>query len=87
MEAASPGVLLELLQTALRDESDLVDAVIASLTRNPADAYGLAAKGRVAAGCDADLLLVDPGSGELTDVFGRGGRLMRSGEVEEPGGQ
>ena len=86
LEAASPAVLLELLQTALRDESDLVDAVIASLTRNPADAYGLAAKGRVATGCDADLLLVDPGSGELTDVFGRGQRLMQSGEVEHQAG-
>ena len=81
LQAASPAVLLELLQTVIRDEADQVDAVIAALTRNPADAYGLAAKGRVAAGCDADLLLVDPGSGELTDVFGRGRRLMQSGEV------
>jgi beta-aspartyl-dipeptidase (metallo-type) len=81
LQAASPAVLLELLQTAIREESDLIDAVVAALTRNPAEAYGLAAKGRVAAGCDADLLLVDPRTGDLTDVFGGGRRLMRSGEI------
>ena len=81
LEAASPAVLLKLLQAAIRKEPDLVDAVVAALTRNPADAYGLAAKGRVAPGCEADLLLLDASSGELTDVFGRGRRLMRSGAV------
>jgi beta-aspartyl-dipeptidase (metallo-type) len=82
LQRASPAVLLELLQTTIRDEPDLVDAVIAGLTRNPAEAYGLARKGRVAPGRDADLLLVDPRSGALTDVFGGGRRLMRDGSVE-----
>jgi beta-aspartyl-dipeptidase (metallo-type) len=82
LQAAAPAVLLDLLRTAIREEPDLVDAVIAGLTRNPADAYGLAMIGRVAPGCDADLLLLDPASGELTDVFGGGRRLMRNGSVE-----
>ena len=82
LQQASPMVLLDLLQAAIRDAPDLVDAVIAGLTRNPAEAYGLASKGRVAPGCDADLLLVDPQSGALTDVFSGGRRLMRDGSVE-----
>lgn len=82
LQQASPMVLLDLLQAAIRDAPDLVDAVIAGLTRNPAEAYGLASKGRVAPGCDADLLLVDPHGGALTDVFGGGRRLMRDGSVE-----
>lgn len=82
LQAASPAVLLDLLQTAIREEPDLVDAVIAGLTRNPADAYGIAKKGRIAPGCDADLLLIDPQTGALTDVFGGGRRLMRAGSVE-----
>jgi len=82
LQAASSTVLLELLQAAIREEPDLVGAVIASLTRNPADAYGLAAKGRVAPGQDADLLLIDPASGTLTDVLGGGRWLMRSGSIE-----
>jgi beta-aspartyl-dipeptidase (metallo-type) len=82
LQQASPMVLLDLLQAAIRDAPDLVDAVIAGLTRNPAEAYGLASKGRVAPGCDADLLLVDPQGGALTDVFGGGRRLMRDGSVE-----
>lgn len=82
LQAASSAVLLELLQAAIREEPDLVGAVIASLTRNPADAYGLAAKGRVAPGQDADLLLIDPASGTLTDVLGGGRWLMRSGSIE-----
>ena len=82
LQQASPAVLLDLFQAAMREDSDLVDAVIAGLTRNPADAYGLTKKGRVAPGCDADLLLIDPASGDLTDVFGGGRRLMRDGSLE-----
>jgi cytosine/adenosine deaminase-related metal-dependent hydrolase len=50
--------------------------VIAAMTRNPADAYGLGTKGRVEPGADADLLLLDPGTGALSAVYGAGRPLL-----------
>ena len=50
--------------------------VIAALTRNPALALGLQRKGRVAAGADADILLLAPDTYALTEVFCRGRRLL-----------
>jgi beta-aspartyl-dipeptidase (metallo-type) len=80
LQSAEPGVLLELLNAARAQQPDLVPAVIAALTRNPAAALGLAGKGRVAAGLDADLLLFDPADGCLREVFCGGRRLMGSGD-------
>ena len=77
LQAASPLALLQALQTALRKHPDLVEAVIAAITRNPADAYGLTAKGRIAPGADADLLLLDPGTGQLSEVFCGGRPSLR----------
>ena len=54
-----------------------VGAVIAALTANPAAALSLGGKGRIAAGYDADLLLVDATSGALTDVMCAGRWLLR----------
>lgn len=77
LQSASPMALLQALRTALRRHPDLVEAVIAAVTRNPADAYGLAAKGRIEPGADADLLLLDPGNGELSGVYCAGRPLLR----------
>lgn len=76
LTAASPGSLLALLQEAIRLDDDSAALVLAALTSNPADALGLQNKGRLCAGADADLLLLDPASGELTDVM-CGGRWLR----------
>lgn len=83
LTAASPQSLLEVLQQAMSAAPAQVDAVIASLTANPASALGLAGKGRVAAGADADLLLLDPNSGELTDVMCGGRWLLRGRRLSE----
>ena len=74
--AATPGVLLDLVQDTLREDPDFAAAIIAALTRNPARALGLQRKGRVAAGADADILLLDPDTYALTEVFCRGRRLL-----------
>ena len=49
------------------------------MSRNPAAALGLVNKGRIAEGLDADLLLIDPASGELTDMMCQGRWLLREG--------
>ena len=80
LTSASPLALLELLQAAIGDQADIVPDVIAALTCNPAAALNLDRKGRIRAGMDADLLLLDPDSGELTDVMCGGRWLLRQGE-------
>ena len=47
---------------------------VADAAKNP----GLGAKGRIEPGADADLLMLDPASGELTDVMCGGRWLLRS---------
>ncbi len=74
-------MLLELLNAARRQTPGLVPTVIAALTCNPAAALGLAGKGRVATGMDADLLLLDPADGRIREVFCGGRRLMRAGDI------
>ncbi len=75
LTAATPDCLLEQVQAAA-DESWL-PALIAALTANPASALGLTQKGRIAAGADADLLLLESGTGALSAVMGQGRWLLR----------
>jgi beta-aspartyl-dipeptidase (metallo-type) len=82
LKQAGPGSLLELLFSAIRaSQSPPVD-VLKALTRNPANALNLPRKGRITPGADADLLLLDPGAAQLTDVFSLGLRLMRDGNIQ-----
>jgi beta-aspartyl-dipeptidase (metallo-type) len=83
LQAASPKALLQVLRSAIRSHPDLVEAVIAAITRNPAEAYGLASKGRVEPGADADLVLLDPGTGQLSEVYCAGRPLLRPGATEQ----
>ena len=80
LTAASPASLLETLQQAVAEDPELVPAVIAALTANPAAALGLSSKGRIEQGADADLLLLDPDNSTLTDVM-CGGKWLLGGGV------
>ncbi len=82
LRAARPDTLAGLLQDASRDAGEPPEDVIAALTRNPSDALHLVRKGRIERGADADLLLLDPASGRISDVFCLGRRRMRNGQVE-----
>ena len=61
-----------------------LERVLPLVTSNPADQYGLRGsfhpKGRLCAGADADLLVLDE-SGRATDVMARGRWLVRGGDA------
>ena len=55
------GMTAELLRRFVRERRDLtLEEAVNRLTLRPAERYGLAAKGRIALGADADLCLFDP---------------------------
>ncbi len=77
LTAATPDVLLDTLLAVMDRTAEQFATVVAALTCNPAEALGLPSKGRVAAGFDADILIIDSNSRALSDVLCRGKFLMR----------
>ena len=77
LQSASPGAMLDTLTAAI-GRADAVETVIAAMTRNPARALGLARKGCIAPGFDADLMLLDSSSGSLDFVMCQGQWLLKS---------
>jgi beta-aspartyl-dipeptidase (metallo-type) len=86
MEVGAPGALMETLGELLRRGVPLQTALPA-FTSNPATLLRLPGKGRIQAGADADLLVIDEHD-QIRDVFCRGiphlreGRVLRRGPFE-----
>jgi beta-aspartyl-dipeptidase (metallo-type) len=81
------GVLVQEVMHLYNEVRDLVveerlpiEVAIRPVTETVARIYGLEAKGRIAVGCDADLLLVEPDLA-LRAVYARGQLMVRDGEV------
>jgi beta-aspartyl-dipeptidase (metallo-type) len=54
------------------------------VTTNTARVLRLHSKGRVETGFDADLMILDKDSLEVRDLFARGARLLRNGQMRDP---
>jgi beta-aspartyl-dipeptidase (metallo-type) len=76
---AGPDCLLEVIRELVRDGWTWGQAA-ACATRHVADLLGLHRKGRIAAGCDADLLLLTP-AGEVDRVYCRGRLMVEAGKA------
>lgn len=77
IQSAAPDSLSALFASVVRAGDEDLPAVLAALTRNPADALGLTRKGRLSTGVDADLLLINRDSGSLAAVMSRGSWLKK----------
>ena len=75
LTAATPDCLLELVGEVLREDRELLPLIVAGMTANPAAALGFNSRGRIEAGLDADLLILDS-DGALEKVFCQGHRLL-----------
>jgi len=77
----SPSILLDQLRECVLGFGMPLEEVLPYVTANTAAALKLGSKGRLAEGCDADVLVVDAGSLTLRDVIAGGRILMRNGAV------
>ncbi|HEX5005320.1 MAG TPA: beta-aspartyl-peptidase [Gemmatimonadales bacterium] len=70
MDVGSPGALAAALRSLL-DRGQALERVLPAFTSNPADLLRLPDKGRIEAGGDADLVVLNP-NGEIADVMAMG---------------
>lgn len=86
MGIGTPQSLLFELRRLVMDKGMDLARALRPLTTTPARLYGLAGrKGRIAAGHDADLLLLDGHSLALRSVIARGRVMLRNGVLERKG--
>jgi beta-aspartyl-dipeptidase (metallo-type) len=78
MDVGRPDAVAQTLPTLLARGHALAD-VLPIFTRNVADLLRLPAKGRIAAGADADLVVLDDAH-RVRDVMARGRFVVRAGE-------
>ncbi|WP_078085970.1 beta-aspartyl-peptidase [Microbulbifer mangrovi] len=72
MEVGAIASLFEEFRSAVLHEKVEISRALQVVTSNPARALGLKRKGQVAAGRDADLILVDPQRFQITHVMAKG---------------
>lgn len=78
MARGDPGSLWEAVRRAVQEKRVSLPVALAAATVNPATALGLARKGKLAPGLDADVLLVDEDL-RIRHVFARGELLVADG--------
>ena len=76
--------LLEEVRDLVNGQCLALSDALCLVTSNVAQGLGLAAKGRIAPGCDADLLLLEPDGLALAWVMARGRVMVREGRLADP---
>jgi beta-aspartyl-dipeptidase (metallo-type) len=84
METGKPSSNLRELRDAIAEEGVAPEIALKVLTSNPARILKLKKKGNIAAGMDADLLLLDAGW-NIHDVFAMGVQVMARGKLLKKG--
>jgi beta-aspartyl-dipeptidase (metallo-type) len=79
MDVGSPAAPAAALRALLRS-GRAPEQVLPAFTSNPAALLRLERKGRLAPGCDADLVVLDP-EGGVADVMARGRWHVREGRA------
>jgi len=77
--------LFPAVRKAVQDEGIPLETALRVVTANPARILKLKAKGRLAPGLDADVVLLDPQNLEVRTVIAKGRLLMKSGKLMAKG--
>ena len=80
-DSSTPDIFYQQLRGLVVDHRHPLELVLGLVTANPARILALKEKGHVAAGCDADLIVLDRESLEIREVIARGRRMVVDGEV------
>jgi beta-aspartyl-dipeptidase (metallo-type) len=79
------GSLMETVRDAVLGEGIELETALRTVTCNPAERYKLTGKGRLLAGCDADLIFVNPKDFRVATVIAKGEVLMLDHQVKAKG--
>lgn len=74
----------EVRDAILQEKVDITKA-LRTITTNPADLLKLTRKGRIAIGCDADLVLVEKDTFQIHTVLARGQKMVEDGAAVRKG--
>lgn len=77
----SPGTLTDQIREAVLEHGFALEAVLPLVTVNPARVLKLAKKGRIRAGADADLVVLDRENLQVFEVIAGGRRLVKDGRL------
>ncbi len=69
------------VRDAVQQEGVPLETAIRVITSSPAQTYGLSPKGQIAAGYDADLVLLDPADMSIQTVLAMGQIMVQDGQV------
>jgi beta-aspartyl-dipeptidase (metallo-type) len=78
----SPGNLYNQLRDCVVRQQFALEEVLPLVTTNPARILKFPTKGKVKVDADADLVLVEKGTLEITDVFALGRPMIRDGQLQ-----
>ncbi|NUO65101.1 MAG: beta-aspartyl-peptidase [Gemmatimonadaceae bacterium] len=80
-DSSTPDILFQQLRGLVLDHRHPLELVLRLVTANPARVLELKRKGRLAEGCDADVLVLDRDSLEIREVIARGHRMVVDGQL------
>ncbi|WP_053366365.1 beta-aspartyl-peptidase [Bacillus sp. FJAT-27245] len=75
-----PKYLYEEVKDAILEEGVPIEKALRVITANPADILQIKKKGYIEAGRDADLVIVEPDTLEIVDVFAKGKKMVEGGK-------
>jgi beta-aspartyl-dipeptidase (metallo-type) len=79
--SGTPDIFYDQLRTLVAKHDFTLDLALPLVTTNPARILKLQRKGRLAPGCDADILVLDRGTLDLREVIARGRRMVIDGQL------
>jgi len=80
-DSSTPDILFDQLRGLVTGHRFALEVVLPLVTSSPADCLKLEDKGRLRAGCAADLVVMEAGSLDIREVVARGKRMVANGSL------
>ncbi|HEX2780630.1 MAG TPA: amidohydrolase family protein [Gemmatimonadaceae bacterium] len=80
-DSSTPDIFYQQIRGLVVDHRHPLEMVLRLVTQNPATLLRLKRKGRLEAGCEADVLVLDRDSLDIREVIARGHRMVVDGQL------